>query len=119
MRTKPKLRHTRFDPIRECECDMRMIIRDMPRLRAATDTVQKLLAAERRGKQINGVELARARKIKKQLLVDIPAYWDRIHRRMDQEREERNKAVAKLESLNRVRNHDIRRRASHGVAANP
>jgi hypothetical protein len=119
MPTKPRLRRTRYDIIRECECDMRRIIRDMPRLRTATDTVQRLFEDERRSKAIDGAALARARKTKKQLLVDVRAHWERLHRRMDQEREDRLKAVAERDSLDRVRNYDIERRASHGVAANP
>jgi len=119
MPAKPRLRRTRFDPIRECECDMRQIVNAMPSLRTATSTVQKLLERQRIGQTINEADLARARLDKRQLTADIRGHWERLHNRMDREREERRKAIAARDRTDRVRNIDIERRTDHGVAANP
>lgn len=84
----------RYDTIRQCERDMRVMCRDMMEVRTITDKIAKIRERREARLPIDEVEFARITARKKRLLVEIPKAWDRLHNRMNRDRARRERLQA-------------------------
>ncbi len=91
-----KLKRTRFDPIRECELDMRCLVRDMTERRILRDRIQKVRRRERHGYEIDDVSLQRDLALTKKLSHEILTRWARLHRRMNREKAKEERSIGKM-----------------------
>lgn len=89
---------TRFEIVRQCELDMRCLVRDQAERRVIIDEIGQLHAALRKGKIVNQVQLDRLKIQRNLLSAEILERFDRLHRRMDRNRaEERDRVNALAE----------------------
>lgn len=91
---KNKRARNKFDTIRQCERDMRVMCRDMVERRLLWDKIGKISKRRLRGQDIDEVEFARLKARKMRLDKSIPEAWDRLHNRMNRDRARRERILA-------------------------
>ena len=89
-----KRARNKFDTIRQCERDMRVMCREMVERRILTDKIQSIARKKIRGSDYDEVEFARLKAMKMRLDKSIPIAWDRLHNRMDRDRSRRERILA-------------------------
>jgi hypothetical protein len=89
----PRARN-RFDTIRRCERDMRVMCREMGERRSLQARLRKIINRRLRGYEVDEIEFARLKSRKNRLDVEIPKKWDEIHNRMNRDRARRERIMA-------------------------
>ena len=79
----PKVQRTRFASKRECELDMRCLVRDWKDLRTAQDKIGKIVENRRFGRPYDEIELARLSARKNRLIGETTLRFDRLLNRMN------------------------------------
>jgi hypothetical protein len=82
-RVAARKHRTRFNQERECELDMRCLVRDWRKLRETRNTIQNMLEERREGAEIDEIQLARLKIVNKTLTPETSERFGRLHRRMD------------------------------------